>query len=229
MCCLTRYLSRNIGHGRKAALNLGCNYIHEAGASYIAEMLYSGNIIEHLYLQYNLIGDTGASLIFNAMRVSALLKTLDMYSCGITSKGVEHLSIALAQNCSLETLDIGGNRQVGDEGISHIAEALKQNKQLKELWIGGCGMTDKGADYLASALSVNNTLKMLHLGESSSGLKEDGLSKLMQSLSHNTGIRKLVIPYYLSFISGHWKEQLNQARIKIGISPIEIESELPLF
>ena len=106
-------------------------------------------------------------------------------------KGAEQLLIALAQNSSLEKLDIGCNELVGDEGIRHIAEALKLNKQLKEFWIGKCGMTDKGADYLASALSVNNTLKMLHMGDVSEEVTQGGLSKLTQSLSHNTGLRKL--------------------------------------
>ena len=223
--CLTKYLSSNIDHGGKVTLNLLYNNIHEEGASYIAKMLCSSNIVEHLYLSNNPIGDTGASFISNTVRETTSLKTLSMCDCGITSQGAEELSRALAQNSSLEKLDIGWNDGVGGEGIRHIAEALEHNKQLKELWIGWCGVTDKGAAYLASALSVNNTLKMLHMGDGGGELTEDGLSKLTQTLSHNTGLIKLVVPLHLSSITKHYKQKLNETREKVGLPPIEIKGE----
>ena len=223
--CLTKYLSSNIHHGGKVALNLSNNDIHEEGVSYIAKMLCSSNIVEHLYLSTNPIGDTGASFISNAVRETTSLKTLNVYGCGITSQGAEELSRALAQNSSLEKLDIGGNKGVGNEGIRHIAEALEHNKQLKELWIGRCGMTDKGAAYLASALSVNNTLKMLHMGDGRGKLAEDGLSKLTQALSHNTGLIALAVPWNFKSITKHYKQKLNETREKVGLPPIEITSE----
>ena len=225
--CLTKYLSSNIDHGGKVTLKLYNNNIHEEGASYIAKMLCSSNIVEHLYLSYNPIGDTGVSFNSNAVRETTSLKTLNMYACGITSQGAEELSKALAQNSSLEKLDmyIGWNGGVGDEGIRHIAEALEHNKPLKELWIGTCGVTDKGAAYLASALSVNNTLKMLHMGDDGGRLTEDGLSKLTQTLSHNTGLIKLVVPDNLSSITKHYERKLNETREKVGHHPIEIKGE----
>ena len=222
--CLTKYLSSDIDHGGKVALNLGNNDIHEEGASYIAKMLCSSNIVEHLYFLDNPIGDTGASFISNAVRETTSLKTLNMYDCGITSQGAEELSRALAPNTSLEKLDIGWNDGVGDEGIRHIAEALEHNKQLKELLIGGCGVTDKGAAYLASALSVNNTLKMLEMG-GGGVLTKDGLSKLTQSLSHNTGLIKLVVPLNLSSITKYYKQELTGTRVKVGLPSIEIYGE----
>ena len=230
--CLTKYLSSNIDHGGKVALNLNRNDIHEEGISYIAKMLCSSNIVEHLYLSfYPIIGDTGASFISNAVRETISLKTLNMYDCGITSHGAEELSRALAQNSSLEKLDIGWNGGVGDEGIRHIAKALEHNKQLKELWIGECGVTDKGAAYLASALSVNNTLKMLHMGDTRGELTEDGLSKLTQTLSHNTGLITLAVPRNLLSImlTEQYEQKLNETREKVGLSSIEIEGERLLF
>ena len=220
--CLTKYLSSNIDHGGKVALNLTYNNIHEEGASYIAEMLCSSNIVEHLYLWSNQIRDAGASFISNAVMETTSLKTLIMCHCGITSQGAEELSGALAQNSSLEKLNIGWNDGVGDEGIRHIAEALEHNKQLKELWISMCGVTDKGAAYLASALSVNNTLKMLHMGDNGGKLTEDGLSKLTQALSHNTGLMELAVPVDLSSITEHYEHKLNETRKKVGRPPIII-------
>ena len=222
-----RHIAEALEHNKqlKVALNLNENNIHEEGASNIAKMLCSSNIVEHLYLSSNPIGDTGASFISNALRKTTSLKTLNMYECDITSQGAEELSTALAQNSSLEKLDFGFNGGVGDEGIRHIAEALEHNKQLKELWIGECGLTDKGAAYLASALSVNNTLKMLHMGDPEGKLTEDGLSKLTQTLSHNTGLIELVVPDDLTSITKHYGQKLNETREKVGLSPIEIRGE----
>ena len=223
-----RHIAEALEHNKQLKLDLylGDNNIHEEGASYIAKMLCSSSIVEHLYLSHNPIGDTGASFISNAVRETTSLKTLNMCDCGITSQGAEELSRALAQNSSLEKLDIGLNGGVGDEGIRHIAEALEHNKQLKELWIGMCEVTHKGAAYLASALSVNNTLKMLYMGDPVGKLTEDGLSKLTQALSHNTGLIKLVVPDNLSssLITKH-ERKLNETRKKVGLPPIEIERE----
>ena len=175
----------------------------------------------------NPIGDTGASLISEAVRETATLKTLILNGCGITSRGAEDLSRALAQNSSLEKFDIGGNN-LGDEGISHVAEALKQNKQLKELWISGCGMTDKGAASLASALTVNDSLKMLHMGTGwKVALAKDGLSTIAHSLANNSVFMKLAIPFYgfSSTTADHLSQEVNEARKRNRLPPIEIEGE----
>ena len=219
---VTKYLSSKMDHGGKVDLELRDNNISEEGASYIAKIACT---VEHLYLSNNPIGDTGASFISNAMRETTSLRTLGMCDCGITSQGAEELSRALAQNSSLKKLNIGANYLVGDEGIRHIAEALEHNKQLKELWIGNCGVTDKGAAYLASALSVNNTLSVLHMGNPRRNVTANGLSKLTRSLSHNTGLIKLIVPQSLSSITQRYKKKLNKARVKAGLLPIEIRGE----
>ena len=214
--CLTKYLGSDVDHVSKVAIDLSNNDIHEEGASYNARI--------HLYSSDNPIGDTGASLISEAVRDTIMLKTLIIRRCGITSRGAEDLSRALAKNSSLEKLDINDNK-LGDEGISHVAEALKQNTQLKELWIGDCGMTDKGAASLASALSVNNSLKMLHMGGWDKGaLTEDGLSTIAQSLANKAEFVKLTISFeFGSALALQLKQEVNETRTKTGLPPIEVE------
>ena len=221
--CLSKYLDSDVDHVCKITFNFLFNEIHEEGASHIARMLC---FIEHLYLLSNPLGDTGTSLISKAVRETATLKTLILNDCDITSRGAEDLSRTLAQNISLEKLDIGEN-YLGDEGINHVAEALKQNKQLKELWISNCGMTDKGAASLASALSVNNSLKMLHMGSGRKrALTEDGLSTITQSLANNSKFVKLAIPIeFGSTTVGDLSQNVNEARWRNGLPPIEIEGE----
>ena len=205
----------------KVAVDLANNEIHEEGAIHIARMLYS---IEHLYLSNNPIGDTGASLISEALRESTTIKTLILNNCDITSSGAEDLSRALAQNNSLEKLDIGWN-DPGDKGISYMAEALKQNNQLKELWIGGGGgMTDKGAASLASALTINNSLKMLHMGGGKRELTKSGLSTIAHSLANKSIFVKLVLLDRFP-PSDHLSLMFNEARKRNRLPPIEIEGE----
>ena len=219
--CLSKYVY-DLGCISRVTIDLNGNDIHEEGALYIARMLY---FIEHLYLSYDRIGDTGASFVSDAARETATLKTLTLYDCGITSRGAEDLSRALAQNSSLEKLDIGGNN-LGDEGISHVAEGLKQNKQLKELWIGGCGMTDKGAASLASALTVNNSLKMLHIGGAKGALTEDGLSTIAHLLINRSLFVKLAIPgIFGSPTVDRLNQVVNKARKRNRLPAIEIKGE----
>ena len=218
--CLTKFLAH---YASEITIDLYNCKLNQKDASYIATILY---FIEHVYLTYNPIGDTGASLISEVVRETATLKTLILYNCGITSRGAEDLSRALAQNSSLEKLDIGWNYLVGDDGISHVAEALKQNKQLKELWISQCGMTDKGAASLASALTVNNSLKMLHMGGGEGKLTGNGLSTIAQSLANHSLLVKLAIPEsFGSTTADHLNQEINEARRKNGLPPVEIEGE----
>ena len=222
--CLTKYLgSPDTLHVGKVTINVFSNEIHEEGTSHIARLLYYN--IEHLYFSYNPIGDTGASLISEAVIKTVTLKTLILSKCVITSRGAENLSRALALNSSLEKFDIGNNN-LGDEGISHMAEALRQDTQLKELWIGDCGMTDKGAASLASALSVNNSLKMLCIGGTKGALTEAGLSTITQSLTNNSKFVKLEVSFEFGFAAAiQIRQEVNEARGKSGLPPIEIEGE----
>ena len=219
--CLSKYLhaDNNLDYVSKIAIDLTGNGIHGDGALHIARMIY---YFEHLYLSHNPIGDTGASLISEAVRKTATLKTLNLFNCVITSRGAEDLSRSLAQNCSLEKLDIGSNN-VGDEGISHVTKALKQNKQLKELWISSCGITDKGTVSLASALTGNNSLKMLCIGGSGDTLTEYGLSAIAHSLAKKSLFMKLAIPHNFGSTLLSWN--VNEAREKNGLPPIEIKGE----
>ena len=218
--CLAKHLGRNVDHVGKATIDLYCNNIHDEGASHIAGGL---NYFKNFFLSCNPIGDTGVSFISEAIKESAALKTLSLNDLGITSRGAEDLSRALAQNCSLEKLDIGGNN-LGDEGIGHLAEALKQNRQLKEFLISNCGITDEGAASLASALHVNNSLKMLHMSGDKGTLTEDGLSAVTQSLTYKSNFIKLVIPSQFGSGTAFQLEcKVNEARMKYGLSPIEIK------
>ena len=218
--CLAKYLSGDMNHAGQVTINLNSNEIHGEDASHICRMLY---FIDHLFLCYNPLQDTGVSLISESLKEN--VKTLMLYKCGVSSRGAEDLSRALAQNSSLMKLDIGNN-YIGDKGISYMAEALKQNEHLKELWIGECGMTDKGAAFLASALGVNNSLKMLYIGGSKGALTDNGLSAITQSLVNKSQFIKLAVPHNFDpLIIVCLRQEVTESRKRNGLPPIGIEGE----
>ena len=221
--CLANYFSHGVHSVSKVTIDLIDSQVTGEDASYISRLFY---FVECLYLSYNPIGDTGASLISKAINETTTLKILTIYDCGITSRGAEDLSRALAQNSSLEKFDISRNN-LGDEGISHVSEALKQNKQLKELWIGGCRMTDKGAACLASALRVNNSLKMLHMGrgDHKEMLTNNEISAIVQSLTNKSKFVKLVIPHPFDSTVDQVSQEVNDIRKRNGLPPIKIKGK----
>ena len=227
--CLTKFLHSDMHYASNVAIELYDSNLNQKDTLHTARMLY---FFEHLYLSDNPIGDTGASLISEALKETTTLKTLILTDCGITSRGTEDLSRALAENYSLEKLDISSNK-LCDEGISYVAEALKHNKQLKELWIAYCGISDKGAISLANALTVNNSLKMLHMGGAKGALTEDGLSIIAHSIANKAFFVKLAIPYDFSCIipttgstpADCLSWEINEARKRNGLPPVEIKGE----
>ena len=219
---MTKYLRRDVEDTvSRIAIDFYGNDIHEGCVSYITPML---NFVEHIFLTTNPIGDSGASLISEAVRETTVLRTLILFDCCITSRGVEDLSRALAHSMFLEKLDIGGN-DLGDEGVSHVAEALKQNNQLRELWIGHRKMTDKGAASLASALNVNNSLKMLHISEDkAAALTENRLLTIAKSLANNSEFVKLAGSFEFDHNTALRVKQVNE-RKRNGLLPIEIKGD----
>ena len=72
--CLTKYLSMS-SHTDLVTVNLKGNDIHDEGASHVTKMLYFIECL-HLDISDNPIGVTGTSYVFQAVRESAILKTL---------------------------------------------------------------------------------------------------------------------------------------------------------
>ena len=124
------------------------------------------NSPQELNISYTSIGDEGVADIATALRTNTKMKVLNVANCGISCKGAESLSIALAARCSsLEQLDIRFNK-IGDDGITYIVTALETLKSLK---FYDDTATDQGALSLVAALTTNtSSIKHMTLGWSSS-------------------------------------------------------------
>ena len=187
--CLTKYLGSDVDHVSKVTINLDGSRINTEGVSHTC-IIRNVYFIAHLYLSHNPIGDTGASLISEAVRETVVLKTLILSSCGITSRGAKDLSRALAHNSCLEKLDIGGNN-LGDKGASVISEAVRETVVLKTLILSSCGITSRGAKDISRALAHNSCLEKLDIGGNNLGDK--GASVISEAVRETVVLKTLIL------------------------------------
>ena len=183
---LVKYLDSGVDHVGKVTmyLEVSNNDIHEEGASHIARTV---SFIGHLNLSDNPIGDTGASLISEAVKEVTTLKTLILRSCGITSRGasciatifyfVEHIYLT--------------NNQITDTGASLISKAVRETTTLKTLILYNCGITSRGAEDLSRALAQNSSLEKLDIGGNDIG--DEGVSHVAEALKENKQLKELWI------------------------------------
>ena len=120
------------------------------------------------------------------------LRTLILYSCGITSEGAVQLSAGLAVNKSLTRLGLFGN-PIGDIGAASIGDAIKSNAVLEYLKISGCEITSEGAVQLSAGLAVNKSLTKLKLWRNPIG--DIGAASIGDAIKTNAVLEHLDIDY----------------------------------
>ncbi|KAI9029127.1 kinase-like domain-containing protein [Hyaloraphidium curvatum] len=128
------------------------------------------------------MGDSGARLLAEALKVNTALATLWLDDNSIGVEGARALAQALKTNSALTRLDLPRN-SIGVEGARALAEALKDNSTLTTLHLGNNSIGVEGARALAEALKVNSTLRTLWLRNNSIGV--DGARALAEALIHN--------------------------------------------
>ena len=64
---------------------------------------------------------------------------------------------------NLRSLNITGNKDVGDPGAIHVASMLMSNSSIIEIDFRDCGITDEGAKALADALNENTACMRINL------------------------------------------------------------------
>ena len=113
----------------------------------------------------------------------------------IHEEGTSHIAEVLNSISIVSTLWLDHN-PIGDKGLQTISGALINNKTLKYLGVSACDITDTGVASLADALCTNNTLETLDI-RGNEAITENGRSCLVDSLSKNSGLVKLALPYHL--------------------------------
>jgi Ran GTPase-activating protein (RanGAP) involved in mRNA processing and transport len=114
-----QYLSQSLStkNFTLKTLDLGSNNITDEGAEYLAEMLKTNQILVHLYLRNNQIGNRGTEALANTLAYP---------------------------NKILEELVLDQNKMISDGCIEILVNMLVQNRSLKTLRIWGCNLSEIG-------------------------------------------------------------------------------------
>ena len=117
-------------------------------------------------LEGNELGAAGAGALAEALKLNAVLKSINLSRNHIggyydeardemvyTPGGPAAIAEMLKLNAVVKKLLLGGN-SIGDDGAIALSESLKSNKSLEKLALNSNGIGDKGGKALASALGT---------------------------------------------------------------------------
>ena len=100
---------------------------------------------------------------------------------GLTAHDATVVAEILKSNTSVTTVDLSGNKEIGDEGAKALAEALKVNATVERLFLDRCGIGDDGAAAIAEALRSNTSLTKLILERT--GISNQGKQPLRDAVA----------------------------------------------
>ena len=142
------------------------------GVQRLSEELSAGALptLTKLCLTNFHVGDAGASALAAALDRGALprLKHLYLSNAAIGDAGVVALAPALRRLPALGSLDLSGNRLLGDEGAGALVAPttmIRALRKLRTVWLNNTQITDTGCAALAAAFRSGAlpALKYLHL------------------------------------------------------------------
>ena len=156
-------------HDVRAALHLDLAPGGGIAVADVAEELADpGCQVMQLCLGGNLLRDSGAATIAEALKRNASLAALNLEGNGIGAPGATKMAEALQDNNALMALGLAFNR-VGGDGA---AETVKGG--VRQLDLQGNGIGAPGATKVARALQENRTLTELDLGSNKIGEGKQG-------------------------------------------------------
>lgn len=147
-----------------------------------------------LKLRFNMLGDTGASIVAAALLCNDTLRALDLGSNRIGGRGMEALATALTSNTALRSLNVECN-DFGVRGAVALAACLEANTHLLLLNLHNISIPPRGVCALAAAVAGNPTLRLAGLNLNLTGLAAPAGEVLADMLAANTSLTSL----HLSF------------------------------
>ncbi|XP_054432803.1 ribonuclease inhibitor isoform X2 [Pteronotus mesoamericanus] len=167
--------------------------ITAGGCRDLCRVLRDKGSLRELSVAGNELRDEGARLLCESLREPRCrLQSLWVKSCSLTAACCPHVGAMLAQNRSLQELQLSNN-QLGDAGVGELCRGLGQpGTTLRVLWLGDCEVTDEGCSSLASLLLASRSLQELDL--SNNCVSEVGVLKLVESAQRpSCTLEKLVL------------------------------------
>ena len=125
------------------------------------------------------------------------------------------LASVLRTNHTLVYLNLA-DCKIDSEGACQLASALGTNDTLQKLILLSSQIGVKGATAFAEILLKNKSLRELYLDDNSIGNHKEGTQKLIDSLTHNATMKKLVLPFNCKYIHSSRVDE----RVSFGMPPL---------
>lgn len=148
--------------GSVTSLDLRHNYIGNAGAEALAEVLQYNTTLTHLDLRDNQISDRGAAALATAIIDNTTLTDLDLWANNIGDDGAVAFADVLGYlaNTTLKSLDLSSNL-IGVRGADVFANAIRNNTSLTYLGLVNNQFGDIGEAALNKVLDENPNLQSI--------------------------------------------------------------------
>ncbi|KAG8509295.1 NACHT, LRR and PYD domains-containing protein 3, partial [Galemys pyrenaicus] len=132
-------------------------------------VLSTNRSLAELDLSDNVLGDSGAQLLCEALQDPACGLQKLLGRCGLSHLCGRSLSAVLGGPCRLAELDLSHNA-LGDVGVRLLCKGLQRPScSLSKLWLVSCGLSAASCEALAAVLSASKHLTGLYLGDNALG------------------------------------------------------------
>jgi hypothetical protein len=123
----------------------------------LCKEIESGKIEGDLNLANNDIGDEGAKVLAEALKVNKSITSVNLENNKIGDEGAKELAEAFkSENCKVTSVNLGVNN-IGDDGAKELAEAFKnENCKVTSVNLRFNQIGDEGAKELAKAFKSEN-------------------------------------------------------------------------
>ena len=142
------------------SLSIEFNDLGDDGVVRLCAGLKQAKKLEYLSLSYCNVGEAGASEIAaQVLPVLTSLKNLELQGNFVRNGGMAALGAALAQNTSLETLNLSDN-SIEDhvESVATFRDGVSQNTTLQSINLGGNLIGESCARLLAEMLASKSNI-----------------------------------------------------------------------
>eukprot|EP00698_Gefionella_okellyi_P025240 TRINITY_DN9170_c0_g1_i1.p1 TRINITY_DN9170_c0_g1~~TRINITY_DN9170_c0_g1_i1.p1 ORF type:complete len:986 (+),score=276.26 TRINITY_DN9170_c0_g1_i1:351-2960(+) len=167
-------------------LQLAFNYIGQAGAKSVAQMLSAATHLTDVDLDSNSMAE-GVPLVVGALNANTTLRRLVLSSCGLGPDGGRAVGDMLRVNKGLRILELKQNNLAHD-GTRAIADALKMNGTLETIILDSNGIDDAGAHVIAEFVQLNSVVSNISL-KSNNLVSGDGIALLKRAAQRNGRVK----------------------------------------
>ena len=120
------------------------------------------------------------------------LEEIDLFSNELDRTGMDHIAKTIPHMPQLETLNLGGNRDINRGGAVAVVSALCDHQLLKELNLSlNNKIGEEDCKQIASLLSRSQTLEKLNIRSNS--LTSDNIHIVLNGLHNNSSLKRLVM------------------------------------